>query len=445
MLHSDDLVFEISSFIRIEELHELSLSDRNTHRAVQNALIALFALRFKINIQDTFIALPRSCLELERLLRRASPERDMDGFREAFFFACSAGYTEFVIESLETSSSDRRKTLLSLSKTGNYALTLAAENGRAAIVKHLLGAKADPNICDIRGFCATWYACVNGEFRVLKSLIDHHVKPHKSRNPLVALFQSGTCRPSTHLGFQLSTELVADWLIAYIKECFTDLDPFDQAHVRRAADALSIVLDGLAQSMASPRCHDLLILHFLDTIKDHDRAIFEYVRLNPFLFTREPPLYSAAANNKHKMIDPLIQSGISSLSDICPKTSKSALYVAAERGHTESVRALLQAGASISLLTSTGRNSLHAAVGRGHTHIVEILCQHASTADIMQMNSSQIPPFILAENKGRRQMVRAMLDCYQRTATETTMSAFLNSKIHQYSTLTKKPPSKRTV
>jgi ankyrin repeat protein len=145
------------------------------------------------------------------------------------------------------------------------------------------------------------------------------------------------------------------------------------------------------------------------------------------------------------MIEPLIQSGISSLSDICPKTSKSALYVASERGHTESVRALLQAGASISLLTSTGRNSLHAAVGRGHTHIVEILCQHASTADIMQMNSSQISPFILAENKGRRLMVRAMLDCYQRTATETTMSAFLNSKIHQYSTLTKKPPSKRTV
>ena len=385
---------------------------------------------------------------MERLLRRTSLTKDDPRFKEVLLYACSAGYKDFVAEWVQSACSELLNTFLLPSKTGISALTLAAENGKADIVKYLLHLGADRDIMDCRGRTALWYACDAGDLSIIQSLIRANVKPNQSCNPLTAIFQSVVIRPNNFLRFQLCSETLAIWILDHIEKFLLELDPFDHVKVRLLTDTISTVLEGLSHAISSSRCNDQLITHFLMIVEERRSSAFDYVRLHPYLFTRDPPLYVAASQNRHRLITPLLRSGISSLTDVSPKSSKSALYVASERGYLESVRTLIQEGARVSSLTSTGRNSLHAAVERGHTNVVELLCKHANTEDIMQLNSAQVSPFTLAENRGRRQMVHAMLCCYQRTATPNTMSAFLNSKIAEYASSFAKnspPRIKRTV
>ncbi|KAF4664573.1 hypothetical protein FOL47_005060 [Perkinsus chesapeaki] len=101
-------------------------------------------------------------------------------------------------------------------------------------------------------------------------------------------------------------------------------------------------------------------------------------------------------------------------------SGKSPLYLACEIGASNGViRALLLGGAKVDTCTCTGRNALFAAVEKGHIAAVETLCSTAwcvNLTHITQRTHGGVSPFMLAENKGRLQMMLAMLEAYSREA-----------------------------
>ncbi|KAF4702885.1 hypothetical protein FOZ63_030884, partial [Perkinsus olseni] len=80
---------------------------------------------------------------------------------------------------------------------------------------------------------------------------------------------------------------------------------------------------------------------------------------------------------------------------------------------------LLLGGAKVDTCTCTGRNALFAAVEKGHFAAVETLCSTGRCVNlkhITQRTNGGVSPFMLAENKGRLQMMLAMLEAYAREA-----------------------------
>ncbi|EER16072.1 conserved hypothetical protein [Perkinsus marinus ATCC 50983] len=101
-------------------------------------------------------------------------------------------------------------------------------------------------------------------------------------------------------------------------------------------------------------------------------------------------------------------------------SGKSPLYLACETGASNSIiKVLLLGGAKVDTCTCSGRNALFAAVEKGYFSAVETLCSTARCVNlrhITQRTNGGVSPFMLAENKGRLQMMLAMLEAYAREA-----------------------------
>ncbi|EER14767.1 hypothetical protein Pmar_PMAR015312 [Perkinsus marinus ATCC 50983] len=101
-------------------------------------------------------------------------------------------------------------------------------------------------------------------------------------------------------------------------------------------------------------------------------------------------------------------------------SGKSPLYLACEIGASDSIiRMLLSGGAKVDMCTCSGRNALFAAVEKGYFAAVETLCSTGRCVNlrhITQRTNGGVSPFMLAENKGRLQMMLAMLEAYTREA-----------------------------
>jgi ankyrin repeat protein len=79
---------------------------------------------------------------------------------------------------------------------------------------------------------------------------------------------------------------------------------------------------------------------------------------------------------------------------IGPEVDVRALLLAAETGHFEIVRALLDAGAEVDAVTSTATRALHQAAMNGHTDIVKLLL--AAGADVNAQNVDGVTPLDFA-------------------------------------------------
>ncbi|KAF4687972.1 hypothetical protein FOZ60_003262 [Perkinsus olseni] len=144
-------------------------------------------------------------------------------------------------------------------------------------------------------------------------------------------------------------------------------------------------------------------------------------RRNLFLEGSPSPLFLAATaprpERAEKMIGLLLK--VCDPNVVLP-SGKSPLYLACENGAADGViRVLLLGGAKVDTCTCTGRNALFAAVEKGHFAAVETLCSTGRCVNlkhITQRTNGGVSPFMLAENKGRLQMMLAMLEAYAREA-----------------------------
>ena len=85
-----------------------------------------------------------------------------------------------------------------------------------------------------------------------------------------------------------------------------------------------------------------------------------------------------------------------------------ALHVAAEKGHVEVVRLLLEAGAKQDAVDSNGATALHRAAKRGHSEVVRLLLE--AGADTGRTNDVTVTALHLAARGGHLEVVRLLLE-----------------------------------
>eukprot|EP01045_Picozoa_sp_COSAG04_P044750 COSAG04_NODE_15342_length_535_cov_0.788991_1_plen_174_part_10 len=84
-----------------------------------------------------------------------------------------------------------------------------------------------------------------------------------------------------------------------------------------------------------------------------------------------PPLFAAADQGHVNVVRVLVEAG-ASLEATTPKGS-TALLIAAQNGHADCVEALLQGGANVHAKGSMGQTALHPAAENGHTDCCRLL------------------------------------------------------------------------
>lgn len=91
----------------------------------------------------------------------------------------------------------------------------------------------------------------------------------------------------------------------------------------------------------------------------------------------QPPLIAAIANNKKQIVKILLDKGAD---PNAMYSGNSALYLAASKGESDSVEALIKAGAKVNFVGSAGHTAVFTAAKRGYTDVVKHLT--AAGADV---------------------------------------------------------------
>ena len=322
-------------------------------------------------------------------------------------------------------------TALTRLDTGGFGvLHLASMNGHCTIVCQLLRHKAFVDQTDRHRRTALWWACRGGHSEVVRLLVSNGARAVGDCCPIMASLSAiGRTEESIECVGMLSECLAVRLERNRAKEMLNPLD----ARVRaESVECVLVLLEALNQIVLQRRSAEILQA-LLSALSPHTELCCWIHTVAMTCLSVPNPLIAAAGSNQVSLLESLLV--IFSLTDCTQKSRKSALFVAAEHGHSSAVCELLRLGVPVGLVSSSGRNCLHIAVERNHTQTVELLCLHVGIGDIVQLNSSQISPFILAVNRGRLRMVFAMLRAYQRCLASDSRAkpdAFLNMMLQKY-------------
>ncbi|MEE6480976.1 hypothetical protein FKM82_012721 [Ascaphus truei] len=121
---------------------------------------------------------------------------------------------------------------------------------------------------------------------------------------------------------------------------------------------------------------------------------------------RSTLLHQAAAQGNVTLLSMLLNEEGLDIHNLC-KDGHSALYSAAENGHTDCVKLLLTSGAHVDATVSQGFTALCTAAAQGHSKCAEVLI--AYNADINHVDGGQTPLY-LACNNGNYQCVKLLLE-----------------------------------
>jgi ankyrin repeat protein len=119
------------------------------------------------------------------------------------------------------------------------------------------------------------------------------------------------------------------------------------------------------------------------------------------------PLHLAALKGQDNFIDALITSGVSPNQLMTPQR-KTSIYLAAEKGHTATIRRLAELGADVNIANIGGYTPMHVAVYCNKSKSIETLCELG--ADINTVNRDHMTPINLAANQGNMELISILLD-----------------------------------
>jgi ankyrin repeat protein len=120
------------------------------------------------------------------------------------------------------------------------------------------------------------------------------------------------------------------------------------------------------------------------------------------------PLIFAATEGHPEMVELLLDHGATiDMTNIDGRAT--ALFLAAQRGRTGAVAALLRRGADARLATDRGVLPLHIAAERGHLEVAKLLLAHGSPVDISTPYNRDSPLHDAAQN-GHDEIVALLLD-----------------------------------
>uniref|UniRef100_A0A8B9TQH5 Ankyrin-1 n=1 Tax=Anas platyrhynchos TaxID=8839 RepID=A0A8B9TQH5_ANAPL len=132
------------------------------------------------------------------------------------------------------------------------------------------------------------------------------------------------------------------------------------------------------------------------TLKDND--------INALNSSRETLLHVAAANGHLAVMEYLISRGAKP--DVKDKKGRTPLHRAAEKGHGDAVKVLLQV--RLNAVTKELVTPLHVASQRGNTDVAQQLLQHKASVNAKDRQAKS--PLHYASEKGDETMVEMLLD-----------------------------------
>lgn len=120
------------------------------------------------------------------------------------------------------------------------------------------------------------------------------------------------------------------------------------------------------------------------------------------------PLSMAAANGHVSVVSLLLKHGVPVDLHTGTREKRTALHLAAEKGHLDVLRVLVDAGSQINAQDYLGTTSLHFAVHEGHLEAVQFLL--ARGADPNMSTTSGSTALCMAPRSGSVDVVRCLLD-----------------------------------
>ncbi|KAM9415828.1 uncharacterized protein ACWYII_024477 [Salvelinus alpinus] len=291
-----------------------------------------------------------------------------------FHYCARVGNTDVLQEMLNSVPSSRLQMAVNKhSKNGWSPLLLASERGHTEVVRILLQNHARVDVFDEDGKAALHLAAERGHEDIADILLSHkafvNAKTKLGLTPLHLGAQNGSAR--------LVRQLVETHLASIDALSLTKQTPLHLAAISGQLDVCSSLLH-LRADITATDIHGQTPLH-LAAENDHSEVVKLFLKHRPELATLANVegatcTHIAAAKGSLAVIRELLkfkQGGVTTLSN---KTNGSCpLHLASAGGHTEVVKVLLEAGASVAEEDAEGMTAIHLAAKNGHTHIMDVL------------------------------------------------------------------------
>jgi hypothetical protein len=386
-LFTTEILFPVSLFCSIEDLCYISTTCLSGNHKILEVLLITYRDIFNLRVQDN-PRLPESREELYKIIQSSKTPLYPSEVDRLFLHACTFGFQEYI----------SKRILKEADCNFRHSLTpvrLSVLNGHSEVLRCLLGA----------GF----------EFR------DYS----RNRSPLLTEALDECIPLSSKIA---SVKVLLDQHVAELIKLIPDA-----ANSKRIRIIVSTILSSICHAITRFRSpEDMLVLGAMTVSLSKHKEVTYLLHIYSKHLGGEPPLIVATLYDRPRVVNLLLSLQISLPSDISRKGLKTALYVAVESGHAECVSILLKRGASVSALTASGRNCLHAAVERNEAEVLDTLCVHANACDVLQANSSEISPLVLAEKRGSMRMSLSLLRCFRRTWRGKVTDPLVSSLLFKY-------------
>uniref|UniRef100_A0A8C2J501 Serine/threonine-protein phosphatase 6 regulatory ankyrin repeat subunit B-like n=1 Tax=Cyprinus carpio TaxID=7962 RepID=A0A8C2J501_CYPCA len=288
-------------------------------------------------------------------------------------YSARVGNTAVLQEMLSNVPSNQLQSAINKqAKNGWSPLLLAAEQGHTEVVKILLQNNARVDVFDEEGKAAIHLAAEQGHQDIVDILLAHkafvNTKTKLGLTPLHLSAQNGSA--------QLVKLLVETHQASVDALSLKKQTPLHLAAFSGQLDVCSSLLN-LKADITATDIRNQTPLH-LAVENDHSEVVKLFLRHRPKLaklanMEEATCTHIAAAKGSVAVIKELLlfTQGPVTLNTkakgLCP------LHLAAAGGHTELVKVLLDAGASVTEEDAEGMTAIHLAAKNGHTHILEVL------------------------------------------------------------------------
>ena len=286
------------------------------------------------------------------------------------------------------------------------ALMLACQKGNTNAINVLLKSGADPNITDVEGnTCLRTAVLKSCSKETLQAIIDHGADVNAAdKDNETALLAACQCENTNAIDVLLkaganpniaNAEGYTCLFCAVIRRCRKETL---QAIIDHGADVNATCKGSTALMAAFPKGNTSAINVLLNAGADAKIADDEGSTCLH---------YAAGGDCSKKVLQTLIECGGDV--NVTNKTNKSPLIIACQKGKTDVVHVLLDAGADPSVADTTGNTCLHYAslAGNCSKQVLQTVIDHG--ADVNAINKMNASPLSFACSRGNADAINVLL------------------------------------
>ncbi|XP_065057285.1 transient receptor potential cation channel subfamily A member 1 homolog isoform X1 [Rhopilema esculentum] len=358
--------------------------------------------------------------------------------------ACSGGHEDVVIEIFDQTErlygySSLSKMICSQNREGQTPLHVAVLASHFHIIKILLERGASVNQIMAEGETALHIAAVTGHLAITRLLLSHEgmidAKNDEGRTPLhkaAAFGKSNVVELLLERGASVNIQgrfkvtalmlaassnypsIVALLLHKEANIAGKDFEGRTALHLAAAGnsvEAIKVLLeDKRASSILNEQDKDGNTALHISCVKGFDEItkilLSANVDVTPRNNLEQTPAHMAALFGRSDVVEDLLEKDASTINDI-DKQGNAALHLAAEKGHTGTIKVLLNAGASINDRNTDLLTPLDCAARAGQMDAAKTLLNAKASVDPMHKHG--MTPLLHASIHGHGKMVELLL------------------------------------